>query len=132
MTAAQNSGPLRSVPSSCIGVIDCVGARVSAHVRGPATVVAVEGEVDLCNSDLLAAAIRRLSGSAGSVVLDMRATDFIGVSGFRELLAFAEECERARLGLHVVPGEALAPLLRVFTDHRLPVVDPDLPATDSA
>ena len=132
MTTAHISVPLRSVPASCAGTVDCRGARVSAHVRGPATVLVVHGDIDVCNSGLVGAAIRRLSPPSAQIVLDLRATDFIGLSGFRELLAFADECDRTKVALHVVPGVALRPLLRVFADHGLPVVDANRPATDSA
>jgi hypothetical protein len=132
MTAAHISAPLRSVPASCAGIIDCGGARISAHVRGPATVLVVHGDIDVCNSGLVGAAIRRLSPPSAPIVLDLRATDFIGLSGFRELLTFADECDRTKVALHVVPGVALRPLLRVFADHGLPVVDANCPAGDSA
>jgi anti-anti-sigma factor len=122
MTAAHYPGRLRPVRSSDAGVIDCAGARVSAHMRGPATVLVVEGEVDFCNSDRLVAAIRRLTRPGIPFVLDLRSVDFMSVKGFRELLAFADECDRTHVVWHVVAGYALRPLLRVFEDHRLPVV----------
>ncbi|MEV0671453.1 STAS domain-containing protein [Mycobacterium sp. NPDC050441] len=132
MTAAHISGPLRSVPPSCVGIIGCGAARVSAHVRGPATVVVVEGEIDIRNSDALGTAIRRLCPLATPLVLDLRPIAFIGVPGFRELLAFAGECDRAQISWYVVAGDALRPLLRVFADHGLPVVDSSGPARGSA
>ncbi len=55
-------------------------------------------------------------------MLDLRSVDFMSVKGFRELLAFADECDRTHAVWHVVAGYALRPLLRVFEDHRLPVV----------
>ncbi|WKG03468.1 STAS domain-containing protein [Mycolicibacterium sp. HK-90] len=131
MTAVHYSGRLRPVRSSDIGVIDCSGARVCAHVRGPATVLVVEGEIDICNSDRLVAAIRRLNRPGIPFVLDLRAVDFMSVSGFRELLAFADECDRTHAAWHVVPGDALRPLLRIFADHRLPVVGTGGPAAGS-
>ncbi|MED5816410.1 STAS domain-containing protein [Mycolicibacterium sp. 050232] len=113
---------LRPVRSTDSAVIDCAGARVSAYVRGPATVLVVEGEIDICNAEQLVAAIRRLTGLDAPFVLDLRAVDFMAVSGFRELLQFAADCDSAHVGWHVVAGEALRPLLRVFADHHLPVV----------
>ncbi|CRZ17354.1 STAS domain-containing protein [Mycolicibacterium neworleansense] len=122
MTAVHHPGRLRPVRSPDAGVIDCAGARVSAHIRGPATVLVVEGEVDICNADRLAAAIRRLARPGNPFVLDLRSVDFMAVEGFRVLLAFADECHRAHVSWHVVAGPALRPLLRVFADHHLPVV----------
>ncbi|AIY49907.2 STAS domain-containing protein [Mycolicibacterium fortuitum] len=131
MTAVHYSDRLRSVCSSDTAVIDCAGARVSAHIRGPATVLVVEGEIDMCNADRLVAAIRRLNQPGTPFVLDLRAVDFMAVSGFRELLAFADECNQAHVGWHVVAGTALRPLLRVFPDHQLPVVGSSGPAAGS-
>ncbi len=122
MAAVHYADRLRPVRSSDTAVIDCAGARVSAHIRGPATVLVVEGEIDICNADRLIAAIRRLNLPETPFVLDLRAVDFMAVSGFRELLAFADECNQQRVAWHVVPGSALRPLLKVFADHHLPVV----------
>ncbi len=122
MTLAHYSDRLRPVRSSDTCVIDCAGARVCAYVRGPATVLAVEGEIDICNSDRLIAAIRRLQQPGIAFILDLRAVGFMSVSGFRDLLAFAHECARAHLAWHVVTGDAIRPLLRVIPDHQLPVV----------
>ena len=122
MTAVHYADRLRPVRSSDTTVVDCAGARVSAHIRGPATVLVVEGEIDICNADRLIAAIRRLIQPGTPFVLDLRAVDFMAVSGFRELLAFADECNRGHAAWHVVAGSALRPLLKVFADHHLPVV----------
>lgn len=122
---------LRPVRSTDTAVIDCAGARVSAHVRGPATVLVVEGEIDICNSGRLVAAIRRLVHTGTPFVLDLRAVDFMAVSGFRDLMAFTDECHQARVGWHVVAGHALRPLLRVFADHQLPVVGEAGPTASS-
>ncbi|WP_165618089.1 STAS domain-containing protein [Mycolicibacterium porcinum] len=113
---------LRPVRSTDPAFVDCAGAQVSAQVRGPATVLVVEGEIDICNAERLIAAIRSLIQPGTPFVLDLRAVDFMAVSGFRELIAFAEDCNRVHLGWHVVTGDALRPLLRVFADHHLPIV----------
>lgn len=122
MTAVHYADRLRPVRSTETTVVDCAGARVSAHIRGPATVLMVEGDIDICNADRLIAAIRRLNQPGTPFVLDLRAVDFMAVSGFRELLAFADECNQGRVAWHVVAGSALRPLLKVFADHHLPVV----------
>ncbi|MGV0781190.1 STAS domain-containing protein [Mycolicibacterium sp. XJ775] len=122
MTAVHYADRLRPVRSSDTAVVDCAGARVSAHIRGPATVLVVEGEIDICNADRLIAAIRRLIQPGTPFVLDLRAVDFMAISGFRELLAFADECNQKCAAWHVVVGSALRPLLKVFADHHLPVV----------
>lgn len=44
MTAVHYADRLRPVRSSDTTVVDCAGARVSAHIRGPATVLVVEGK----------------------------------------------------------------------------------------
>lgn len=122
---------LRPVRSTDSAVVDCAGARVSAHARGPATVLVVEGEVDICNAERLVAAVRGLIRPGTPFVLDLRAVDFMAVSGFRELMAFADDCDRAHVGWHVVAGDALRPLLRVFADHHLPIVGGTRPAASS-
>lgn len=122
------SDRLRPVCPSGTAAIDCAGARVSAHLRGPATVLVVEGEIDICNADRVVAGIRRLNRAGTPFVLDLRAVDFMSVSGFRELLAFADECRQGYAAWHVVAGNAVRPLLRVFADHGLPVVGSTGPA----
>lgn len=91
----------------------------------------VEGEVDICNAERLVAAVRGLIRPGTPFVLDLRAVDFMAVSGFRELMAFADDCDRAHVGWHVVAGGALRPLLRVFADHHLPIVGGSRPAASS-
>jgi anti-anti-sigma factor len=104
-------------------VIDCAGAQVHVHTRRLATVLRIEGEIDVSNADLVAQAIRRFARLKAPLVLDVSQLDFIGIAGLRTLLLLNEEHRQARLHCNVVSGTALQRLTGVAADHGLPVVD---------
>jgi anti-anti-sigma factor len=104
-------------------VIDCAGAQVHVHARRLATVLRIEGEIDVSNADLVAQAIRRFARLKAPLVLDTSQLDFLGIAGLRALLLVSEEHRQARLHCNVVSGAALQRLTGVATDHGLPVVD---------
>ena len=107
----------------CRYVIDCAGAQVHVHARRLATVLRVEGEIDVSNADLVAQAIRRFARLKAPLILDVSELDFLGVAGLRALLLLHEEHRQARLHCNVVSGAALQRLTGVASDHGLPVVD---------
>ena len=104
-------------------VIDCAGAQVHVHARSLATVLRIEGEIDVSNADLVAQAIRRFARLKAPLVLDVSQLDFLGSAGLRALLLLNEEHRQAQLHCHVVGGAALKRLTGVATDHGLPIVD---------
>ncbi len=122
VTVVRNVSRLREGPPAGIGyAIDCAGARLSVHARSLATVLTVEGEIDASNSDRLADAVNHFSALETPLVVDISGLLFIGVTGFRALIAFDEERDRSGLLWALVTGDALRPFLRVVADHQLPV-----------
>jgi anti-anti-sigma factor len=104
-------------------VIDCADAQVHVHARSLATVLRIEGEIDVSNADLVAQAIRRFARLKAPLILDVSQLDFLGVAGLRALVLLHEEHRQARVHCNVVSGAALQRLTGVATDHGLPVID---------
>src|SRR5262245_50297657 len=75
---------------------DCGGARMFVYARHLAAVLCVDGEVDGSNADTLAAQIRRFTKVQNPVILDLSHLDFLGVAGFRAVLAVNHEQQTAR------------------------------------
>jgi anti-anti-sigma factor len=103
--------------------IDCAGAQLHFHAHSLATVLRVDGEIDASNADLVAQAIRRFSKLKAPLILDLSHLDFLGVAGFRALLALNYEHQQAHLHCSVVSGSALRRLTRVLTAPGLLIVD---------
>ena len=57
------------------------------------------------------------------LILDLSHLDFLGVAGFRALLALDDEHRRDEVVCQLVIGAAVHRLMRVVTDHPLPVVE---------
>ncbi|OBA80179.1 hypothetical protein A9W99_19010 [Mycobacterium sp. 1164966.3] len=100
-------------------VVDCAGAQLTADQCGPGIVLRMEGEIDAANSKLVAQAIAHFAQLKVPLILDVSHLEFLGVSGFRALLATG----RPGQPFCVVAGSALRQLMRVFTDTGLPVVN---------
>ena len=122
MIAFDDTAEPREQPRSH-HMVDCAGARLSAHVTRVATVLDVAGEVDASNAELLAQAIRRVSRLKGPLILDLRQLDFLGLAGFRALMALNHEHQEALLHCSVIAGTELRRLTRIYPDHGLPIVD---------
>ncbi len=99
------------------------GARLCVDVRSVATVLRIEGEVDICNADVIGDAVRRFMHLGSPYVLDYSHLDFLGVAGFRELLTLQEEHRQAHVPTAIVGGHPLRRLAGLFADHQLPIVD---------
>lgn len=99
------------------------GARLCVDVRSVATVLRIEGEVDILNADVVVDAVRRFMRLGSPYVLDYSHLDFLSVAGFRALLTLQEEHRQARVATAVVAGDALRRLAGLAADHRLPIVD---------
>lgn len=104
-------------------VIHCEGAQLSVSARGLATIIGIEGAVDASNAICVATEIRQCARLKMPVIIDLRRLGFLGLAGFRELLAFNNECRKARRHCSVVGGIAVRPLLRLVGDHGLTVTD---------
>ena len=104
-------------------VIDCAGAQL--YVREPSlgVVLRIDGEIDASNANLVGQAIRRISQLKTPLILDLSHLDFLGVAGLRTLLVLDSEQQRAHLHFSVVPGVAMRPLMHIFSDLGLPVID---------
>ena len=129
-----NSAPTESpLPKDCPlhsgCVVELAGVKLSMRPHQPSPVIAVEGEIDASNSNQLAEGMNHLSLRRSPLVLDLAGVTFMSGAAFRALLAFGENRDRAGLPWALVSGAGLRPLLRVFADHRLPVVQSVAAAT---
>lgn len=107
-------------------------AEIVAEDRPPATVVAVRGEVDLSNVDVVRAAIVDAVPHDGhGVVLDLSATRYLDSSGIRLLFELAERLQGRRQRLAVVVTEA-ALVRRVLVLTKLDEAIPILADVDDA
>lgn len=94
-------------------VIDCGRALLTAQIYGWLTVVTISGDIDATNADQLSHHVVGLCPDGGAVIIDMAATDFIGVDGLRALFAMNIECARADTRWAVIGSHAVHRLLRV-------------------
>ncbi|GLB82059.1 hypothetical protein Mkiyose1665_28360 [Mycobacterium kiyosense] len=85
------------------------------YSRNLATVLRVDGEIDASNAELVGAAVRHAGNAKRPLILDLSHLRFIGMEGFQELLSLSTACS-------MVSGIAMRPLLRVVSDHCLPLV----------
>ncbi len=94
-------------------VIDCGRALLTAQIYGWLTVVTISGDIDATNADQLSHHVVGLCPDGGAVIIDMAATDFIGVDGLRALFAMNIECARTDTRWAVIGSHAVHRLLRV-------------------
>jgi anti-anti-sigma factor len=111
--------PDRNAPK----LLDCAGAGLRVHAHNAATVVCISGEIDAANADRVGEAIRRFSRRKAPLILNLSRLDFLGVAGFRALIALNDEHRQARLPSSVVTGAVVRRVAGVFPDHGLPIVD---------
>lgn len=114
---AEMDPPQRWQGGRCVA--DCGGAELTAHACGPISVVRVDGEIDASNAKLVAQAIGHFSRLSAPLIVDLSHVDFLGVAGFRALIALARESQP----VCAVTGTALRRLMRIFADTGLPVAD---------
>jgi anti-anti-sigma factor len=104
-------------------LLDCAGAGLRVHAHNLATVVCISGEIDASNADRVGEAIRRVARRKAPLILNLSHLDFLGVAGFRALIALHHEHRRAQLPSSVVTGAVMRRVAGVFPEHGLPVVD---------
>ncbi len=104
---------------------DFNGTHVRAHAHSRATVVAISGEVDVSNVDLIRARVCRFIAVGPALILDMSNVDFFDVNGIRALLTINRQCTQAGVPWALVTSEAVTLLL------DLGDVDDVIPAVDS-
>lgn len=103
----------------------CRTAQFSVRWCALGAVITVDGELDAANSDQLAIYVQRNARHAKRVILDLRELDFIGTAGFSALHRINVVCSGTQMTWAMVPGEAVARLLRVCDpDGTLPVTTP--------
>jgi anti-sigma B factor antagonist len=107
----------------CRYVTDCAGARLYVYARSLATVLRVTGEIDASNAEHVTQEIRRFCVLQTPLILDLSHLDFLGVAGFRALLALNRERQEAGVHCSVVTGHATRLLTRIVKDHGLAIVD---------
>ena len=103
--------------------VDCAGAQLYVHERRPATVLRFDGEIDAANAGTVGQAICRFARLDIPLIIDLSRLSFLGIAGFRALVAFSEERQQTGLSCQVVTGGALARLTRVVSNHGLAIVD---------
>ena len=93
------------------------------EVSGPATVITMRGELDICGAAALEACFGELDfGSVREVVLDLTLLDFIDVAGVRAVFALEATCRKAATQLTIIPGRRVVHRIFQLTDAeaRLP------------
>jgi anti-anti-sigma factor len=103
--------------------VDCAGAQLYVHARRSATVLRLEGEIDAANAGLVSQTIGRFAQLNAPLIIDLSQLSFLGIAGFRALVAVDLEIRLTGPSCQVVTGAALRRLTRVVTNHGLPVVD---------
>lgn len=103
--------------------IDCGSAQLDVHARNNATILRLDGEVDVSNANLVGKAVSRFCRLNAPLVLDLSQLKFLDIVGFRTLLSLNDENQRAELHCSLVGGPALRLLTGAFVDHGLPIVD---------
>jgi len=106
----------------CRYVTDCAGARLYVYARSLATVLRVDGEVDASNAERVTQEIRRFARLQSPLILDLSNLDFLGVDGFRALLAVNRERQEAGLHCSLVTGTATRLLMCIVKGHGLAIV----------
>jgi anti-anti-sigma factor len=101
-------------------------AQFTARWGPSGTLITADGELDAANADQLAAYVQRCVSRTRRVVLDLRGLEFVGTAGFSALHRINVVCAGAGAHWAMVPGQAVARLLRIC--------DPDgtLPTTTAA
>jgi anti-anti-sigma factor len=99
----------------------CPGAQVRAQSRHLATVVTVQGEIDVINVDMVRAHVRRFLLGTEPVVLDLsEMTDFAPV-GVGFLCRFDDDCRSAGVQWRLVASPAVIELLGEHAGAMFPV-----------
>jgi anti-anti-sigma factor len=119
----DNAAPQRSDHLRSRYAIDCAGAQIYVHARRLATVLRVDGEIDVSNATFVAQSIRQFSLLNAPLIIDVSHLEFLGIAGFRVLLDLSRDNGQPARRCRVVTGAALRRLTRVFADEELLIVD---------
>src|SRR4051794_7091409 len=102
-------------------VIDCGAAVLRVQARSIAIVLTLRGDVDAFNSDRVSVALRRFLTLGSPLIVDLDDLAFLGIAGFRALLAFDESCREQGVHCVMVVGTAAKPYLRVAPEATITV-----------
>ena len=91
---------------------DCGRAQIRPHRRHLATVVTIDGEIDALNIDRVIERARRFVLAKDPLVLDVSNVNRCAAEGVLLLNVIAEECHAAEVEWMLVPGTAIADVLR--------------------
>ncbi|GAB2990445.1 STAS domain-containing protein [Amycolatopsis acidiphila] len=94
---------------------------IQLHVRKEpgATVVSVEGEVDLLTAPRLAAVLtEQADGPAGLLVADLSTVDFFGAAGLEALAQAQRRAVRAGVSFRLVAGPQVRRLLSLLQSEQ--------------
>jgi anti-anti-sigma factor len=94
--------------------VDCGGARVRAHYRHLATVVAIRGRIDATNVDRVSEAARRFILAKEPLVLDLSGVNSFAAAGIWLLCVLDGDCRAAGVEWTLVESPAVNELLRDF------------------
>jgi anti-anti-sigma factor len=122
-TFRDTHSPQRSEHTRSRFSIDCAGAQLEVHTRRQATVLRFGGEIDASNAGLVGQTICRFARLNAPLIIDISRLNFLGIAGFRTLVAFNEQIQVTGPSCQVVPGAALRRLTRFVTNHGLPLTD---------
>ncbi len=99
--------------------------RLVVTARADATLVVLQGELDLSTAPDLEAV---LEAQAGLVVVDLRRLSFIDVRGWRVLLEAEARCRQDGVDLRFIPGAVVRRLFEAAgVPDELPYVTPPAP-----
>ncbi|MEB3033204.1 STAS domain-containing protein [[Mycobacterium] nativiensis] len=91
----------------------CHTARSVIRWGRSGAVISVHGELDASNSRQLADYVQRTARFCEWLILDLHALEFIGTTGLSALKAIASRCTDTNVYCTMVPGVAVARLLRI-------------------
>lgn len=105
--------------------------RATFAVRHPSptrVAVAVLGDVDARNGRAMGRYVEQHTRISQQLVLDLRAVDFFGTTGFTALYYISVHCARTDVDWMIIPSRPVRRLLAICDpDGELPVAD-DLPS----
>jgi anti-anti-sigma factor len=125
MTAIGTVRIYRADPATIDETQRCGRATFAVrHVSSTRSAVAVMGEIDAVNGRDLGRYVERHIGISKQLVLDLRAVDFFGSTGFTALYYISVHCARSDVDWMILGSPAVRRVLSICDpDGALPLVD---------
>jgi anti-anti-sigma factor len=89
----------------------------SRRLKTSVAVISAHGDIDACNADALTEYTLGHVTASRALILDLRGVEFFGAEGFSALQRLSTCCTQAGTGWAVVPGVAVARMLRIGDPH---------------